>query len=618
MIYKILKFNLILALFPLLIFGQKVNFKLIYNPNSCLYEAHAIVIEGNLTFPNTIPFPSKFSIVVPSSINNGVFNVVQNINPPGLNWSNTNNVYSPTAAPGYDFHAFTITGGNSNNAYQNFTEGTDIFLFSFSIPHLNCNDGVRCFLNGSDPASSASGMLGIDFTQSFKTFPNVERFNGISGGNILLPKPSVIADYNINCNYPDSLFLKANSTNFLGCGSIIYQWQGSNGFNSTIQNPRIVTSSTLNYTVTVTDNNGCSSSSSVNYVQPLPITFTGIVNGKDTVCQNESKVIYNIPQITNAISYIWKLPDNTYDTTSLNTISVNYPDLISNAAIRVKGKNLCFESNFSQPLNIIIKPSPVAEAGDNIQICFGDTAMLNAISDSPFSWNNNITNNLSFTPTETKEYILTSLNSSGCITTDTVTITVKHKILKIIAVLEGLFLNDNLMNFTVNDEGNAMWGDSIADIIDIEIRNSVYPFEIIESKTTYLHTNKITYTEIACNNNGAFYIVLKNRNHIETWSSLPVNFSSDTVSYDFTLSASKALGNNLKQISQGIFAIFAGDVNQDGIIDGSDMSQVETDNNNFVSSYVNSDLNGDGIVDGSDMSITEINNNAFIGVVSPY
>ena len=65
------------------------------------------------------------------------------------------------------------------------------------------------------------------------------------------------------------------------------------------------------------------------------------------------------------------------------------------------------------------------------------------------------------------------------------------------------------------------------------------------------------------------------------------------------------------------FAIYSGDVNQDGTIDASDLS--DTDNDSFVglSGYVNTDVTGDDFVDAADVSI--VDNNAFnaVSVVRP-
>jgi len=158
-----------------------VQYDLIYNAALGLYEAHAYVVDGSLVYPATIPFPTKFSVVVPASVDNSPFTVVQNVNPPGNSWSQSNSVYAPAAAPDNDFHAFVIPGGGGNNAYPVFSCGTDILLFRFSVPSGGYVGGIRCYINGTDPNSAQPGMNGIDFSQSFKT-SNVERY--IPGTNV--------------------------------------------------------------------------------------------------------------------------------------------------------------------------------------------------------------------------------------------------------------------------------------------------------------------------------------------------------------------------------------------------------------------------------------------------
>ncbi len=56
------------------------------------------------------------------------------------------------------------------------------------------------------------------------------------------------------------------------------------------------------------------------------------------------------------------------------------------------------------------------------------------------------------------------------------------------------------------------------------------------------------------------------------------------------------------------FAIYSGDVNQDGIIDASDISAIE--NAVGTTGYVTTDLTGDDFVDASDISIVENNTGA--------
>ncbi|QLH45631.1 MAG: hypothetical protein HWD58_08455 [Bacteroidota bacterium] len=72
------------------------------------------------------------------------------------------------------------------------------------------------------------------------------------------------------------------------------------------------------------------------------------------------------------------------------------------------------------------------------------------------------------------------------------------------------------------------------------------------------------------------------------------------MNYNFTVQANKAFGDNQASLSNGSFAFYTGDINQDGVVDGLDYNDWETDNNNFANGYLSTDLSGDGIVDGLD------------------
>ncbi|MBP9136578.1 MAG: hypothetical protein KBF31_06190, partial [Chitinophagales bacterium] len=111
---------------------------------------------------------------------------------------------------------------------------------------------------------------------------------------------------------------------------------------------------------------------------------------------------------------------------------------------------------------------------------------------------------------------------------------------------------------------------------------------------------------------GNYYIVVKNRNSIETWSATAIDFSAiGTISYDFSTAVSQAFGNNLKY-SGTDYLIWGGDATQDGIVDGSDMAAIDNASTATLTGYNAEDVNGDGIVDGSDMAM--IDNNSTITV----
>lgn len=78
-----------------------------------------------------------------------------------------------------------------------------------------------------------------------------------------------------------------------------------------------------------------------------------------------------------------------------------------------------------------------------------------------------------------------------------------------------------------------------------------------------------------------------------------------------------AYGDNQKEVEPGVFAIYSGDVNQDGSIDISDQADLGNDLSNFAFGYVLTDLNGDSVVDITDQAILDNNLFNFVSVISP-
>jgi hypothetical protein len=114
----------------------------------------------------------------------------------------------------------------------------------------------------------------------------------------------------------------------------------------------------------------------------------------------------------------------------------------------------------------------------------------------------------------------------------------------------------------------------------------------------------------------SFYIVVKQRNSIETWSSAPVTATNGLVKYDFTQQLNAAYGNNLKPVGS-YFGIYSGGVNQDGVLDEMDMNQIKNKANIFGIGYLSEDLNGDGVIDALDMIMLDNNSATHVNAVSP-
>ena len=161
-----------------------------------------------------------------------------------------------------------------------------------------------------------------------------------------------------------------------------------------------------------------------------------------------------------------------------------------------------------------------------------------------------------------------------------------------------------------------------SDTVRVYLRTSSAPYNIVDSSKQILNNvgiGEFFFTNVSQGVN--YFLTVKHRNSIETWSANGnwIVFNSDTTSYNFTTSASKAFGSNIRQIniSPLRFAFYGGDTNQDGTVDASDLSEIDNDAIYFITGYVETDLTGDGFVDGSDFAIADNNAAGFVSVARP-
>ena len=139
----------------------------------------------------------------------------------------------------------------------------------------------------------------------------------------------------------------------------------------------------------------------------------------------------------------------------------------------------------------------------------------------------------------------------------------------------------------------------------------------VASTTTMLKTDGTASALFNSAVSGSYYLAIKPRNGIKTWSANPLSISTSNPLYDFTNAASKAYGGNMVQMEPGVWAFYNGDMNQDGNIDNSDYTLWEIDANQFAFGDFVTDLNGDGNVDNIDYSVWETNANNFIFEIQP-
>lgn len=176
--------------------------------------------------------------------------------------------------------------------------------------------------------------------------------------------------------------------------------------------------------------------------------------------------------------------------------------------------------------------------------------------------------------------------------------------------LQGYYTGASLMSPVMMNQGMSL-DTTIVDTVVVELHSGISPFGLVATTTGILKTNGIANCSFLAPT-GNYYIVIKHRNSIETWSANPVYITSIPVIYDFSLTASQAYGSNMVHMDTNVWALFSGDVNQDENSDLLDLSNVEIDISLFQFGYITTDINGDGNVDLLDTPILEHNVSDFI------
>lgn len=176
---------------------------------------------------------------------------------------------------------------------------------------------------------------------------------------------------------------------------------------------------------------------------------------------------------------------------------------------------------------------------------------------------------------------------------------------------------ENLTSISVNVNSlmEGFWNGKplVTDTVTVELHSASSPYALVDQAREVVNINGYATYEFYTATAGSYYIVVKHRNSLETWSSAPVAMTAGgNYNYDFTTAATQAYGSNMVY-KLGSYCMYSGDVDQDDIIDAFDLSLVE--NNIGNSGYINPDVTGDDYVDGSDVATVE--NNQGIIVAAP-
>lgn len=307
---------------------------------------------------------------------------------------NTNTITFTIPTPQPTDYSFNVTWGGTA------TSGTDYSALpsSITIPagQTSVNLPINVFTDGI-----TEGIETIECT-----YPISVCSNGLAVINIDDAVPLTVnagPDASM-CGGAAGVTLTATAAN--GNGTVTYSWDNSAGSTASVS---VQPPATTTYTVTATDQCGRTATDQVSVsVGPLPVVDAG---ANAAICPGANTTL----SATGAVSYSW---DNGLG--AGNGVSVS-PAATTTYNVTGTDANGC---QGTDQVTITVNPLPVVNAGTDQTICQGAVISVAGSGAQTYSWNNGVSNGVSFAPASTQTYTVTGTDANGCQSTDQVVITV--------------------------------------------------------------------------------------------------------------------------------------------------------------------------------------------------
>jgi gliding motility-associated-like protein len=189
---------------------------------------------------------------------------------------------------------------------------------------------------------------------------------------VVNPSPTPTAQSN-------SPVCEGQTINLMGQGGTSYTWTGPSSFINTTQNTSVANASITNggnYTLTVSDASGCTSSTITNVVvNPLPV----IVVASPSVCAAQTLNL----SATGGNTYLWSGPNGF--TSNQSNPAIPNATLSMSGPYNVTVTTAAGCSN-TAVTNATVAPLPIPSALTGGAVCVGSTLMLSSSGGSSYSW----------------------------------------------------------------------------------------------------------------------------------------------------------------------------------------------------------------------------------------
>jgi hypothetical protein len=273
----------------------------------------------------------------------------------------------------------------------------------------------------------------------------------------------------VTANVSDDSLCIGESFTPAGGGASSYAW--SAGLND---NTPFTPNTTDTYTVTGTDMNGCSATASVT-VEVFALPTVTAATSDDSVCLGSTF----IPMGSGASTYTWSggMTDNVpFAPTVTDTYTVTGTDV-----------NGCTDTA-SVSVEILALP-PVTASVTLAEVCSGTSVTFTGSGALSYTWDNGVTDNVSFTPSSTTMYHVTGTDQYGCQNMDSVQVIVNSN--PVLAVAGDTVCAGDCIQFNATATGGSPAYDYLW-IPSIGLNDPTIPNPMACNQTTTCYTVTVT------------------------------------------------------------------------------------------------------------------------------
>lgn len=429
------------------------NPPVIMNADSATYSGIytlQVTAQGCVSLPQTVNAVIHQIPLAPLTVNDtvcgsGNATLTASGAPSGATYSWYTNPSGGTAIAGEDGPTLTLTGVSSTivryvSIVRNGCEGprtaVTAVYYNNSLTNLTvtgssvCDDGsaatvtvlasesgvnYEAFLGASSVSSvvAGGGTIVIPITTTLLAVGNntititatrpgcgaVNLTNTATVTILALPSVSITAGSSLNFCNGDDVQLTATAASS-------YLW-------NTAETTQSITVSTAgNFSVTITDANGCSNTSSTvtTTVNALPVPVISAA-GSTTICDGDNVTL----NASGGTSFLWST--GATGTSILVTQAGTYNFTAFNGTC----------SALSSDITVTVNAAPTVLANaTQTSVCIGNAVTLTGSGAVSYSWNNGVDDGVSFIPAATTTYIVTGTGANGCSANAGITITVNN------------------------------------------------------------------------------------------------------------------------------------------------------------------------------------------------